>query len=257
MNDRTIVGEGTAEPDWLGWLALQNIPRISVKAFCAGYTRLVVVAPHPDDEILACGGLLALCAQMNFPVTVIAVTDGEASHGMTDQSTRARLGQQRANEQREGLTRLGIDPGCVVRLKIPDGGVALHVLQIFNLLSVLLQPGDLVISTWCFDGHPDHESTAQAVLRTSCKLLQAPVWMWHWAQPGNLLIPWSDLVAVDLGDAAVDAKLKALGRHHTQLGRRSAESGPVLSPAIVQRAARRQEYFFASHDHRQLMKETF
>ena len=257
MNDRAIVGEGTREADWLGWLARQNIPRTSVRAFCADYTRLVVVAPHPDDEILACGGLLAQCAQMNFPVIVIAVTDGEASHGMTDQSSRSRLGQQRAHEQCEGLTQLDIDPGCVVRLEIPDGGAALHVTQIFNLLKVLLQPGDIVITTWCLDGHPDHESTAQAVLSTSCKLIQAPVWMWHWAQPGDPLIPWSDLVAVELDDTAVAAKLKALARHHTQLGRRSAESGPVLEPAIVQRAARRQEYFFTSRDHHQSMKEKF
>lgn len=247
MNNRAIVGDGTGETAWLGWLTRQDVPSISVKALCAGSSRLVVIAPHPDDEVLACGGLLAQCAQLHFPVMVVAVTDGEASHGMTDQYTRSKLGQQRVHEQCEGLMQLGIDPICVVRLKIPDGGVALHVTQIFNWLTVLLQPGDVVITTWCLDGHPDHEATAQAVMRTGCKLFQAPVWMWHWAQPDDMRIPWSDLVAVDLDSTAVDAKQKALAWHHSQLGRRSSDSAPVLAAAIVQRAARRQEYFFVHH----------
>ena len=113
----------------------------------------------------------------------------------------------------------------------------------------MLQSGDLVVTTWVLDGHPDHEATAHAALRTGCNLLQAPVWMWHWAQPGDTRIPWADLVALDLTDDAMDAKQKALARHHSQLGSRNSESGPVLATAIVQRAARRQEYFFVNQCH--------
>lgn len=257
MNDRLIEGHGTAESSWLGWLAHQTVPRVSAAAICAANSRLVVIAPHPDDEILACGGLLALCATLRFPVLVVAITDGEASHGPANESARAKLCQQRTHERCAGLIQLGIDPHCVARLKIPDGQASMYGDVIFNRLEGLLRSGDQVVTTWVLDGHPDHEATAQAALRTGCNLLQAPVWMWHWAQPGDARIPWADLVALDLADHTIDAKQKALARHHSQLGSRTTESGPVLATAIVERAARRQEYFFTTHHSRQLMKEKF
>lgn len=244
MNDRLIEGQGTAESNWLGWLARQCIANVSATALCANHRRLVVVAPHPDDEILACGGLLALCGTLNFPVLVVAITDGEASHGLTDAAARARLCHQRVHERCAGLRQLGIDPQCVVRLKIPDGQVNLYADVIFNALKRLLRLGDLVVTTWVLDGHPDHEATSGAVLRTGCPLLQAPVWMWHWARPGDPRIPWADMVSLKLTDHAMDAKQMALMQHHSQLDSRNIEAGPVLATAIVQRAARRQEYFF-------------
>lgn len=255
MNDRLIQGQGTAESNWLEWLAHQTVSRISARALCTAHRRLVVVAPHPDDEILACGGLLALCASLQFPVLVVAITDGEASHGAADASARAALGEQRIRERCAGLLQLGLDPHCVVRLKIPDGQASLYADVILNRLEGLLRPGDLVVTTWVLDGHPDHEATAQVVLRTGCNLIQAPVWMWHWAQPGDTRIPWVDLVALNLTDDMIEAKQKALARHRSQLGSRNIASGPVLATAIVERAARRQEYFFASHHSRRLLKE--
>ena len=165
MNDRVIAGQGTAESDWLRWLPNQDItPTTAVEIF-ASNSRLVVVAPHPDDEILACGGLLALCARLQFPVLVVAITDGEASHGAVDKLVQVKLCQQRVRERCAGLIQLGIDPSCVLRLNIPDGQASLNGGVIFDRLLGLLRPGDLVITTWQLDGHPDHEATAQAVHR--------------------------------------------------------------------------------------------
>ena len=244
MSEQKIEGEGTAESDWLTWLSRRHVQRLTAQEIFAGNRRLVVVAPHPDDEILACGGLLALSAKANFPVVVVAVTDGEASHGRADGHRRSALGEQRAHERRAGLVQLGIDPACVVRLKIADGGVAQKINQIFRRLNHLLQLEDVVVTTWSKDGHPDHEATAQAVRLTGCKLLQAPVWMWHWAKPADRKIPWANLVATELTDSAVQAKQNALAQHHSQLARCNSRSEPVLLPSIVERSARRHEYFF-------------
>lgn len=246
MNDRVIKGPGTAESDWLKWLSHQNTVRIEADKIFADSNRLVVIAPHPDDEILACGGLLALCGRQQFPVLVVAITDGEASHGDEDELARANLCRQRLQERSAGLIQLGIDPQCVVRLKIPDGQASLHGALMSRRLEEFLRPDDLVVTTWQLDGHPDHEATAQAVLRTGCRVLQAPVWMWHWAQPGDSQVPWADLVALVLDDQAMHAKQKALAQHHSQLTHRITDEGPVLAAAIIQRAARRHEYFFKS-----------
>ena len=53
---------------------------------CDSLTRLtgggpiIVLAPHPDDETLGCGGLLAACAAAQIPAHIFVLTDGSLSH---------------------------------------------------------------------------------------------------------------------------------------------------------------------------------
>ena len=248
--DRVIRDAGTPESEWLPWLSRQAISRVSANDLCPDAARLVVVAPHPDDEILACGGLLAMRAALDLPCLVFAVTDGSASHGTADAQACARLGARRAEESYAGLRALGIAPSAVVRMGVPDGATAGHVEDIAHKISPLLKPHDVVVSTWALDGHPDHEAVSEAARMASaargCRHLQAPVWMWHWAVPGDTRIPWAQLAALPLPDHALHAKQQALACHRSQLEPRPQDAGPVLIPSIVARAARAHEYFFIS-----------
>lgn len=215
---------------------------------CPDQGRLVVVAPHPDDEVLACGGLLAMRSERGQPSIVVAVTDGEASHGIRDRLACTRLGVRRVDESYVGLGALGLEPPSVVRLDMPDGSAAKWIPLIARKLLALLKPSDVIVTTWRFDGHPDHEATSaaaqQAASEVGCRLLQAPVWMWHWAFPGDTRIPWMRLVALDLPKWALKAKREALLCHQSQLEQRDDGLGPVLVPSIVDRAMRTREYFF-------------
>lgn len=248
LKDRVIQNAGTPDAAWLPWLAAQHIQRVCVRQLCPEGSRLVVVAPHPDDEVLACGGLLAMRAERGLPSLVIAVTDGEASHG-SEVKDWANLGAQRADESYAGLDVLGVPSPCVVRLGIPDGGAALRVAELALKLEALVKPSDVLVTTWCMDGHPDHEAVSHAAMRASkaagCRLIQAPVWMWHWAEPDDARIPWNALAALDLPQHAIEAKQKALRCHRSQLASRGAGVGPVLMQSIVERAGRAQEFFFA------------
>jgi LmbE family N-acetylglucosaminyl deacetylase len=249
VKDRVIQGSGTPDSSWLPWLATQAIRPASLNELCPSTARLVVVAPHPDDEVLACGGLLAHRASRGLPSIVIAVTDGEASHGSGDAGLCTRLAARRAQESYSGLRMLGLAPSSVIRLGVPDGNVADRMGSITQRLRPFLRTSDVVVTTWQLDGHPDHEATSDVAKRLcaelGCRLLQAPVWMWHWAQPGDIRIPWGDMLAFDLPETAVSAKQLALGRHLSQLEDRGEGRGPVLVPTITERAARRQEFFFS------------
>lgn len=67
--------------------------------------RVLVFAPHPDDEVFGCGGVLALYAQLGAQVQVVVVSDGAAQ---VRAEQRDRHFQARAAESRAALACLGV-----------------------------------------------------------------------------------------------------------------------------------------------------
>ena len=75
-------------------------------------------------------------------------------------------------------------------------------------------------------------------------MIEAPVWMWHWAHPADSRVPWGRLRALRLPNDAIAAKVNALSAHLTQLSPRENDEGPVLDLSIQARARRSTEYYF-------------
>lgn len=247
LSDRAIRALGTPEGAWRRWLPTQPFATVDVPGLLADAERLVVVAPHPDDEILACGGLLAMQVARGGKVLVIGLTDGEQSHAEVAGFDSAALAVRRAAERLEGARRLGVHGDDVLRLALPDTALGAHADALVMQLAALLRPADRVVSTWRLDGHPDHDAcgraTARACAAVGCSPLEALVWTWNWAQPGDCRVPWDRIVRLVLSPQAQAAKRHALHAHASQLSARSAEIGPVLHDDIVACAAWPDEYF--------------
>ena len=244
--ERHIGETGTPESHWAALLA--RVPMCRLDNLIGAAACLVVVAPHPDDEVLACGGLIAEHAARGGQVRVIAVTDGEASHPESDTWTARALAGQRRLESERGLRSLGVEASCVTRLGYPDGGLARYLGPLRETLSLSVRANDVVVSTWGLDGHPDHDAVGAAAEAACAEVgaicLHAPVWMWHWSRIGDPLVPWDRLRGLLLSPSALGRKRLALSAHATQLAPRSEHQGPVLDPLIVARAVRPAEYFF-------------
>ena len=86
-------------------------------------TALMVVAPHPDDEVLDCARLTRRVATEGGSVVIAWVTDSGASHGQLVVGERAALTARRQVEAKEGLAELGIAPMAIVFLGYPDGSL--------------------------------------------------------------------------------------------------------------------------------------
>lgn len=109
--ENPIDAPGTAEEEWRAWTSLADLPELDV----SGWRSVVVVAAHPDDEVLGAGGLMALLADRRVRLRLVAVTDGEASHPGQDIAAR------RIAESAAALRHIG---ACeVIRLGLPDSGV--------------------------------------------------------------------------------------------------------------------------------------
>ena len=245
---RLIQDAGTPEDAWQRWLRARPPMLLCDASWLLDAARVVVVAPHPDDEVLACGGLLAMRAARAAEVLIVAVTDGEASHGSAPGPSADALARRRRAERSSGLQRLGLADAALHRCGLPDGRVERHEQQLAAGLASLLRAGDVVIASWRLDGHPDHDATgraaASACAGAACRLVEAPIWMWHWASPDDERVPWQRLAALPIEPLALRRKQAALAAHASQLTARSAALGPVLDMAICSRARRSCEYFF-------------
>lgn len=124
-------------------------------------TRVLVVAPHPDDETIGCGGTLALLADAGADVRVVVATDGEATIGSphTPEATAAR----RRREAVEACAILGV--GAPVFLGLPDGGLVEHGAALASGIAAVHDAFDpqLVLTPWPLDRHPDHRRCAAVV----------------------------------------------------------------------------------------------
>lgn len=236
LSGRSLGGAGTDETVWAGCGALKDAPPLQLTAPVSG--RVVVVAPHPDDEVLGAGGTTALLSARGVRVVMIAVTDGEASAPARAEEMRTL----RPLESVHAAAELGITPSVVHSLGLPDGNVRAQDVE--SLLSPMLEPGDLVLAPWVLDGHPDHEATGLGTHRAcrsiSAVLLAYLVWAWHWAQPPDL--PWEKLCRVDLDEDTTWRKRRAVQRFTSQL----VGPDPILSDMTVRRLTRDFEVFVAS-----------
>ncbi|MDI3393120.1 PIG-L family deacetylase [Pseudomonas sp. V98_8] len=238
--ENLIQGAGTTLAEWQASDCLAQVPTITHRQLVPVGQRLVVVAPHPDDEVLGCAGILAGMQGNEADVLMIAVTDGEASHPQSRHWTPTRLRRQRPMESTHALARMGLDVDALdwQRLALPDSSVETHEAWLVERLAALIRPGDRVFTTWRRDGHCDHEATGRAtacaVARHQACLIEVPVWAWHWARPNDARVPWARAHKYLLAPHVLARKRQAIAAHASQVSR-DGQTPAVLSGETLER----------------------
>ncbi|MBK5512395.1 PIG-L family deacetylase [Pseudomonas sp. TH08] len=242
MRANPIVGQGTSLQQWQASRHLAELPSIDILSLVPPGARAVIVAPHPDDEVLGCGGLLQVLAAAGRPLQLISVTDGSASHPGSARWPVQRLSVVRPQESAEALRRLGLP---MHRLKWLRGGftdsqVAAQEAQLCEFIERHLRPQDVLFATWSEDGHCDHEAvgraSAEAARRVGASFHELPVWTWHWATPEDALVPWQRARKILLSPEQIARKRHAVHAFASQLeGDPDAGLTPVLAPYVLDR----------------------
>jgi LmbE family N-acetylglucosaminyl deacetylase len=159
--------------------------------------RVMVVAPHMDDEVIGCGGTLLLHRTLQSDVRVVFVSD--SSGAVDDPGLATSLRGIRRAEMMKVREVLAL--GSVVELGFADGSLMSHEEAIASRLADELRtfrPAQ-VLCPFPADGHADHQATAVA-LGVATRLAG-----WH----GEVLAyeVWSTLwpnMAVDIGTVAAE-----------------------------------------------------
>jgi LmbE family N-acetylglucosaminyl deacetylase len=231
---RPVAGGGTPVADWTAWdrafpeLGLHDCP------------ALLLVAPHPDDETLGFGATAATLQSRGVDVRVVSVSDGGGAYPDLSAMERTWLERIRRSELFHATSHLGLK--TPISLGLPDGKLCDHEIALADTLTVILsqlRPGAWCAATWRGDGHPDHEAlgraAAVAAARAGARLLEYPVWMWHWASPDDAAVPWHRMARVVPDRSAVARKKVAAKEFRSQLTGYAADMDPVLPPFALRR----------------------
>jgi len=204
----------------------------------------LVVVPHPDDEVLLAGGLIATQRERGIDVHVLGVTDGEA--GQPLRVPARELAQVRRREQTEALCTLGVSRLSITRLGMPDGGVAEHQSELTQRLAAMTADFPLVVAPWTYDFHADHEACGRAavdaVAGTPTELMFGLFWTWHRLPPARLE-PYP-LVGLAIPPHIRQQRAHAIANHRSQISDEVAE--PLLTPELLEPLAWDHEFFVVS-----------
>lgn len=144
----------------------------------------IVLAPHPDDETLGCGGLIAMKRDRGVHVTVVFMTDGARSHAHLVGA--ADLIARRRKEASAACAVLGVESTAVHHLEIGDGELSDSMERAIAGLGPLLDDsfGYQLIVPHPDESPLDHRATFQVAAETvkrsgqTMDALLYPVWLW-------------------------------------------------------------------------------
>ncbi len=201
--------------------AMEDLPLFRFEDIKA--RSITIIAPHPDDESLGCGGLIRAARDRGIPVGIVIVSDGTGSHPGSPSYSADGLRALRETEARLAATELGVPQDNVHFLRLPDrfvpsdGPSAEAAVDILNEI-IRVSESDFVAVTWGEDPHCDHKAAAAlaraACAKSSARLFAYPIW-------GRVLPPDAPVKAISHGfrlnvEGEMAAKRKAIAAHLSQ-----------------------------------------
>jgi LmbE family N-acetylglucosaminyl deacetylase len=176
--------------------------------------RIAVVAPHMDDDVLGCGGLMALRARLGLPgPTIIYLSDG--TRGTPTLDRHPSLNATRKAESLESLKALGVNGAVRVFLDLPDNEIKADKKTAGRLAEELARARpEWILANSPLDSHPDHRAAsrllAMALEDPGIKKMRFSLCLYE------IYSPWPLCRVLDITEAA-KIKQQAIRAHASQL----------------------------------------
>ena len=185
----------------------------------------VVVAPHPDDESLACGGLIADACRQGLRGKVVIVSDGAGSHPNSRAYPPDRLASLRKEEARQAGAELGLRAEEMLFLGLPDRFVPYEGEEAERAIGVIagcveeIRAASVFVS-WRHDPHCDHEASYQIAREVQrrvgkVRLFEYVVWG-HTLPPATEVYPVGGGFRITLDHEVLEKKRRAVAAHRSQ-----------------------------------------
>jgi len=183
----------------------KNLRKLDIKGL--EEKRVMVLAPHPDDDIIGCGGTLSIYHRRGAEITSVFMTDGRKGSRGQDEDELAAI---RKDEAKKAGDLIGVDH--VVFLKNRDRELEVSDKTVNQLSKVIREyRPEAVFLPFLLDNHPDHMATNRIFIAAVKSL---PTFLCY---AYGVWTPLADFnVVVDITESR-DIKDKALGEHRSQL----------------------------------------
>jgi LmbE family N-acetylglucosaminyl deacetylase len=192
-----------------------------------GDGNCLILAPHPDDESLGCGGLIAACVASGKPPLVAILTDGAGSHPNSRAYPPDRLRALRAQEVRTAIGHLGLAQDRIAFMDYPDAAAPHHGQDFDAAVAILLalirsEPAcTAILAPWQGDPHCDHQAAsvmaAAAARSAAIRHMAYPVWGWTLAAEVSVAGAEASGFRLDI-QAFLPLKRAAIRAHQSQYG---------------------------------------
>ena len=218
--------------------------KLSGKPEIALPESVLIIAPHPDDEAIGCGGLIArLCAEGQAPHVVVMTGGGGSLRGYSDMP-ESEVIKARRNLTLNSAKELGLPKSNIHFLDFVDGHIGDRPESEMRRLKDLIEQlkPDAIFVPHSGEGWPDHINTRQIILNFQFpKVYEYCVWMWYY-NVWNL--DWKNAFQFRMTDSEHVAKLKAVDAYIKPLAPCGQPwSGVLPKPFIKANTTRRELYF--------------
>jgi len=232
---------------------------------------LAILVPHPDDETLACGGLIARRCAEGHPPHVAIVTDGSLG-GRFARPEATTAGRRK--ELASALDRLGLPRDHILTLDFEDGTLHQNKDRLRKQLAAILEDlsPEAMVSTSAWDPSLDHATlgtvSRELAAQRGVDAYEVLVWGWYSLsemaryitrdRPSPwLLAQWAATRSVDVS-AYLELKRSALAEYQSQLHPSAAnvgvpfrrdradlvDEGGVVSRGLLDECLRSAEIYF-------------
>ncbi len=223
--------------------------------------KIVIVAPHMDDEALACGGLIARLPHKEY-VHIIYATDGMKSPAPIlpgRDKISPDLGKTRMQESIKAMKLLGIPEHNLHFLCLPEAQLKKHISSLRSSLSDKIRriaPKHIFLP-FRYDRHPDHLAVNHAIVSDFLQSNTRPQLIEYFVYYRWRLMPKRDirryirpqlLFKLEIGDVA-GQKRQALDCFTSQITIYYPwQTRPILTSILLDEECRNPEFFLISND---------
>ncbi|MFV8226479.1 bifunctional PIG-L family deacetylase/class I SAM-dependent methyltransferase [Christiangramia aquimixticola] len=247
---------------------IKEAPYLNVEGLHRDLGRVMVVAPHPDDESLACGGLIAYLTSQGAKVSILFMTNGEASHPNSKNYPPQLLGDLRKKEALKACEILGVAKSEVIFLNAGDGKLFSFVEEgaaVYGKLKDILEKThfDTLFVPWRRDHHIDHIATNKIIRKAAQGLdliiAEYPVWLWKKGSQEDWPVP-DEILPFRLNIEGVKPKkMEAIYSHRSQLTNLIDDDpdGFVFTEDLLKPFLDDNEYYFFPQEEKPPVKKEY
>lgn len=175
--------------------------------------NVLIIAPHPDDEVFGCAGMIKQAIEQGKKVNVVILSGGGKSHSGCCNINEEILISERRDLSRNAAKILGLSLDDLHFLNYPDGNISFESSETLRLAELIdeLNPKAVFVPHFG-EGWSDHIETGNIVRRllqdrVCVKLYEYCVWFWYY---NTRCIDWERARLLKMSNEQHGAKLKAI-----------------------------------------------